>query len=344
MKIVNFGKNFTTTIGGFFQYDYGQIIDVYNTGTDIENLQFEFIQNGQQITVLGDYIPESNSYEVRIPDTFLQNPESILCYIYYEDATKGNTIKIIIIRISAREKYEDIPDPEHQGVVEQILEMIANLQYQIDHFELTPEQMQEIIAEVKSQIDLNDYYDKEEVDDLLENKADKSEIPDISGLATKQELTSGLADKADKTDTYTKSEVNNLIPDVSELASKTELNDGLALKADKSDTYTKSEVDNLIPDISGLATKQELTTGLSGKVDNSTLNNYYTKTETNDLLSAKADKSTTYTKSEIDTLLNAKANTSDLPDMTNYYTKTETYSKTEIDNILGNIESILEAI
>lgn len=328
MKKVNFEKNFTTTIGGFFQYDYGQIIDVYNTGTDIENLQFEFIQNNQQITVLGEYISETDSYNVRIPDTFLQNPENILCYIYYEDATKGNTIKIIIIRITAREKYEDIPDPEHKGVVEQILEMIADLQYQIDHFELTEEQMQEIIVEVESQIDLDDYYDKEEVNDLLEEKADKSEIPDISGLATKTELNNGLSTKADKTDTYTKSEVNNLIPDVSGLASKTELSDGLALKADKSDTYTKSEVNNLIPDVSGFATTTQLSEGLATKANSADV---YVKTDT-------------YNKTEVDNLLNNKANTSDLPDMTNYYTKTETYSKSEIDNILGNIESILEAI
>lgn len=293
MKKVNFEKNFTTTIGGFFQYDYGQIIDVYNTGTDIENLQFEFIQNNQQITVLGEYIPESNSYKVRIPDTFLQNPESILCYIYYEDATKGNTIKIIIIRITAREKYEDIPDPEHKGVVEQILEMIAHLQYQIDHFELTEEQMQEIIAEVEAQIDLDDYYTKQETNDLLVNKADKS-------------------------DTYTKSEVNNLIPDVSGLASKTELNDGLALKADKSDTYTKSEVNNLIPDVSGFATKTELSEGLTTKANSADVyakTDTYNKTEVDNLLNNKANtsdlpdmtnyytKTETYSKSEIDNIL-----------------------------------------
>lgn len=287
MKKVNFEKNFTTTIGGFFQYDYGQIIDVYNTGTDIENLQFEFIQNNQQITVLGEYISETDSYNVRIPDTFLQNPENILCYIYYEDATKGNTIKIIIIRITAREKYEDIPDPEHKGVVEQILEMIADLQYQIDHFELTEEQMQEIIAEVEAQIDLDDYYTKQEANDLLANKADKS-------------------------DTYTKSEVNNLIPDVSGFATKTELG-------------------NLSDSIG------QALSGISQGLNNT--NNRVSALET-----GKADKSTTYTKTEVDTLLNAKADSSDLPDMTNYYTKTETYSKSEIDNILGNIESILEEI
>lgn len=73
--------------------------------------------------------------------------------------------------------------------------------------------------------DISDLATKREV----EQKADKSDIPDISGLATKSEL----EEKADKSE----------IPDVSGFATKTELSN----KADKSE----------IPDISGLATKQE---------------------------------------------------------------------------------------
>lgn len=74
------------------------------------------------------------------------------------------------------------------------------------------------------------------IDSTLGNKANKSEIPDVSGLATKSE-----------------------IPDVSGFATKTELSNGLSGKADKSQ----------IPDVSGYATKTELTNGLSGKADKS---------------------------------------------------------------------------
>lgn len=347
MRKVNFGTNFTTTISGFFQYDYGQIIDVYGIGTDIQNLQFEFIQDGQQITVLGEYIPITNSYQLRIPDTFLQKTSDILAYIYYEDEVKGQTIKIIIIKITPREKYESIPDPQHHSIVEQILAELARLQYEIDHWTITPEQMQQIVEQVKSEIDLDNYYNKQETDNLLDDKADKTDLPDMTDYYNKTETDNLLSGKANASDVYT----------------KTEINTELAKKADKTDTYTKSEVDNLIPDVSGLATKQELTQGLAGKVDNATLDNYYTKTqadnllnnkanstdvytktEADNLLSAKANANSVYSKSEVDTLLQGKANTSDLPDMTNYYTKTETYSKTEIDSILGNIQTILEGI
>lgn len=367
MRKVNFGTNFTTTISGFFQYDYGQIIDVYGTGTDIDNLQFEFIQDGQQITVLGAYIPETDSYHLRIPDSFLQKTSEILAYIYYEDPHKGQTIKILIVKITPREKYESIPDPQHHSIVEQILEELAHLQDEIDHWTITPEQMQQIVDEVEAEIDLNNYYDKQETDDLLDNKADKSDlpdmtdyytksetdalIPDVSGLATKQELTDGLAGKVDSStlnNYYTKSETDALIPDVSDLATKTELTNGLSGKADKSDTYTKQQVDNLIPDLTNYYNKTQTDNLLNDKADKSNtytktevdnlipdLTNYYTKTQTDNLLNDKANASDVYTKTQVDNLL---------PDMTNYYTKSETYSKTEIDNILGNIQTILEAI
>ena len=54
------------------------------------------------------------------------------------------------------------------------------------------------------------------------------------------------------------------------------------------------------------------------------LSNYYTKTQTDTLLGAKADQSTTYTKTEVDTALGNKANSSDV------------YTKTQVDTALGN--------
>lgn len=92
------------------------------------------------------------------------------------------------------------------------------------------------------------------------NKAEKSEIPNIANLATKEEL----GKKADKTE----------IPDTSNLATKVELAD----KANKTD----------IPDITGLATKKEL----EGKADKAQIpdtSNFATKTE----VGKKADKGTT---------------------------------------------------
>lgn len=74
----------------------------------------------------------------------------------------------------------------------------------------------------------------------LSNYATKAEIPDISDLATKEELTA----------------VENKIPDVSGFATKEEL----------------TAVENKIPDTSGLATKEEVAL----KADKSELSNYVT--------------------------------------------------------------------
>ena len=115
------------------------------------------------------------------------------------------------------------PDPLAGGVTSETA--IDNLTQQIEDIAT------EVIGE--------DYYDKTDVDALLANKADASDLPDMSQYYTKTATDALLADKADKATTYTKSETDAL----------------LATKADNSDLpdmtqyYTKSEVDTLIDDI-----------------------------------------------------------------------------------------------
>lgn len=101
------------------------------------------------------------------------------------------------------------------------------------------------------------------------------------------------------------------------------------------DYYNKTEVDTLLADKADVSDLPDMSL-------------YYTKTATDTLLNAKADKSDTYTKAQVDTALAAKANTADLatvattgdyddlinkpvlPDMTQYYTKSE------VDTLLDN--------
>lgn len=98
--------------------------------------------------------------------------------------------------------------------------------------------------------------------------------------------------------------------------------------------------------------------------------NYYTKDEVNAELAKKADTATTYTKSEVDAELAKKANTADTYtktatdekiaaytydkatidqkisdsgtfDPTQYYTKSQTYSKTEVDTELAKKNQVI---
>lgn len=132
-----------------------------------------------------------------------------------------------------------------------------------------------------------------------------------------------------------------------------EVDDLESTKADKTE----------IPDITNYYNKAETDALLLNKANTSDLpdmGDYYTKTQTNSLLTDKADQATTYTKTEVDNQLATKINIgalnayydktdidnmltnyaelTDLPDMTNYYTKAE------IDATIGNIQSILEVI
>lgn len=99
-------------------------------------------------------------------------------------------------------------DPEAQGIVSNTV--IDNLTTQIE--------------DITEQVIGDNYYDKEEVDDLLDLKADAADV------YTKTQVDSALALKADKATTYTKTETDTLLSD----------------KADKSDTYTKAQVDSAL--------------------------------------------------------------------------------------------------
>ena len=180
-------------------------------------------------------------------------------------------------------------------------------------------------------------YSKSEVDELID------EIPAVDAY-TKAQTDNLLSEKANTADVYTKSQVDNLIPDVSGLATKTELNSGLASKADTSDlanyakvtsvytksqTYTKAEVDDLIQG-SGTPvdayTKAQTDTLLADKAN---VADVYTKTQTNNLLADKANVSDVYTKTQTDNLL------ADCAKVTSVYTKSESYSKAEVDNLIS---------
>ena len=107
---------------------------------------------------------------------------------------------------------------------------------------------------------------------------------------------------------------------------KTETDDGLSLMADKSITYTKSEVDNRIANIvdsapATLNTLKELATALNNDQNFSTSvtnligtkanqSTTYTNTEVDSNLILQATQSTTYTKTEVDNDLRLKADKS----------------------------------
>ena len=144
-------------------------------------------------------------------------------------------------------------------------------------------------------------YTKAETDDKLAAKADVTAIPDVSGLATKQEVTAAVAGVQ--------------VPSI----------EGLAKTTDVEATYAKKSE---LPDVSGLATKQEVTNavaavqvpsieGLAKTTDVETkLADYAKKTE---LPSIEGLAKTT----DVDAKLVDYAKKTELPDVSGLATKAE---------------------
>ena len=127
-----------------------------------------------------------------------------------------------------------------------------------------------------------------------------------------------------------------------DVVTEAELSDALLGKANASHTHAQSEVTGL-------------ETALLGKANASHTHDdrYYTETEIDTALSGKSNTGHLhddryYTEDETDTLLSGKADSSDIPDVSafitrlvndlvNYYTKSETYTKAEIDSKVSAI-------
>lgn len=160
--------------------------------------------------------------------------------------------------------------------------------------------------------------------------ADEAELALKANTA---DVNTALALKADKNETYTKSEVDSAL---AAKANTADVNASLELKADKNETYTKTEVNSALAlkaDKSDTYTKAQVDASLALKADKS---DTYTNTEVNTALALKADKSTTYTKTEVDSAVALKANTSDVnAALALKADKSDTYTKTEVDNALA---------
>ena len=163
-------------------------------------------------------------------------------------------------------------------------------------------------------------YTKAETDTKLEAKADVTAIPDVSGLATKAEVTAAVAGVQ--------------VPSIEGLAKTTEVDAKLADYAKKTE----------LPSVEGLATKAEVTEAVTGLakasevaatyatkeavnavagLDADTVNQLKALAQNSDLTTVAEKVKNVYTKSETDDKLAAKADVTAIPDVSGLATKQE---------------------
>ena len=203
---------------------------------------------------------------------------------------------------------------------------------------------------MNGKIDISQYATKDELSSAvssidLSGYAKKTEIPSLDGYALKGEIPS-LDGYAKTTD----------IPSVEGLATKSYVDESIANVATsgeidlsnyvtKDTVYTKEQTDALIPSVPSKVSQLENDSNYLSSIPEE----YVTDTELNakGYLTEHQDLSAYALKTEIPTVpsLDGYATTeyvdnavSNIPttDLSNYYTKNETYSKTEVDTLVAN--------
>ena len=329
-------------------------VGVWAYGGDWWDLSRVITKNGE--TILYNYLFDSNDgdcpiyggrkYNITVESTFSQSAvnlipvpacsmESSSVYIK-NDSGSQVTVKLPLLHNLVTYKYvhngawvvgaDDISIPLADGG-----EMVINLSQsdQSDIYTLGgPISTYEVAQNSKAE-DPGDVYTKAEANSIFATQADLADKADVSDVYTKTQADLLLADKADVDDVYSKTAADNLLADkadADDVYSKTAADEQFAA-AD--DVYTKAEVDALISEVpvaDNFYTKTETNELLAAKANSAdvyTKAQTYSKTEADNLLDAKANASTTYTKTETDTLLAAKANADDV------------YIKGEVDHLLN---------
>ena len=200
--------------------------------------------------------------------------------------------------------------------------------------------------------DINGKADKIYVDTELAKKAnvshthsyndltDKPTIPSVDNLATKEELTNGLATKADVSHTHDEYLTSQ---DLSDYALKTEIptvptktsqltNDSGFINSIPNEYITESELD-----AKGYLTEHQ---DISGKANISDLSAVATSGNYNDLINKPTIPTVDVDKNYVDTQLATKANVDDIPNLSDYQTKTDNTLTTTSKTVVGAINEL----
>lgn len=195
------------------------------------------------------------------------------------------------------EIVEELPQTGEEGVIY----LVPNEdETYTEYIWIADEERFELIG--TTDVDLTNYYTKAQVDALIPTNV--SDLTNDAGY-----ITQTTADSTYATQVVVNEEI------AARIQGDADINTTLGTKADKSDTYTKTQVDTALSEKANSADLATVATSgdyddLTNKPTIPSLDNYYTKAEANTALDSKADKTDTYTKSQVDTALALKQDAS----------------------------------
>ena len=176
---------------------------------------------------------------------------------------------------------------------------------------VTEETLTQNINQFSTSVDGKINEAKGEVQTQLADYAKKTELPDVSGLATKAEVTAAVAGVQ--------------VPSIEGLAKTTEVDAKLALKADAT----------AIPDVSGFITTANVEATYAKKGEVPSIEG----------LANKAEIESTYVKkSDLQEKLETKANADQIPDVSLLAEKTEVVARVDYNNKVKELEDTIKEL
>ncbi|KAA6386398.1 MAG: hypothetical protein EZS28_018072 [Streblomastix strix] len=337
---ISCSKTFTSTI-----HSVGiQVQNYDNLSVVLAGGGVKAIQDISASVDLSNYYNKTQTYSQNETDQKLNLKLNISDQI--DAYTKTQDDALLLLKADKSE----LIDAYNKIEVDALLDDKLNVSDQIDAYNKQEDDALLLLKAYKTQ--LIDSYTKGETNNLLNNKAD-------SGISyTKQEDDALLLLKADKTqliDSYTKGETNNLLNNKADSGvsyTKGEDDALLLLKTNQSTSYTKTETDQLISqievgdvDLSGymtLGTSQTITA-------NKTFNNACRFISSIDGMGTITGSQFVKSGADDSVVLLGAGGTKPISefagaptDLSNYYTKTQTYSKTETDNKYVRLEGSIQ--
>lgn len=98
----------TVTVGGLFQWDYGQVLEIECSEIGSEIMEAHFACPNMTEAIVCTCTFSNGVGTVTIPNQCLEQANSVTVWIYKVDSTQGHTIKTIVLPITARTRPSNV--------------------------------------------------------------------------------------------------------------------------------------------------------------------------------------------------------------------------------------------